>query len=387
MNKKTGSIIILSLAILLCLSACSPIKHTVKPTTTVTKSKSKKTVKKIKKVDKYHRIIKKMTLNEKIGQLYFAHSTGDFKQMKHDVKKYHLGGITLFANDFLNRSNQQFLQEMKSYQAASKHGLFIATDQEGGTVSRLNSNSKIISRTFPSPQTIYQKYGLRSVINEDRDVAKILREKDINMNFAPVADVSHDKNSFIYNRTLGKNYQTTAEYIYQAVNAIQSQKVAATLKHFPGYGDASDTHTGFAAINKSLTQYKKEDLIPFEAGIKAGVDGIMVSHIVINTLDTTYPASLSPRVHQLLRKQLHYSGLIISDDLQMGAITQFAQKHVANADVLALKAGNDLLLGGDYKTGIKLIKKAIKNGQISEKQIDQSLYRILKIKDKLSVLK
>ena len=105
------------------------------------------------------------------------------------------------------------------------------------------------------------------------------------MNFAPVADVAKDKNSFIYDRTLGQDYATTAKYIPVAVRSIQSQKVASCLKHFPGYGDTADTHTGFAQISKPLSKYEKEDLLPFKAGIKAGADGIMISHIVIKDID------------------------------------------------------------------------------------------------------
>lgn len=340
-----------------------------------------------KKTDKIRQIMSKMTLDEKIGQLYFAHSTGNFVQMKQDIQKYHLGGTTLFAPDYKNKTKDQFNQEMKKYQNTSKHGLLIATDQEGGTVTRINTNPKISNRKYPSPQKIYNEYGLAGIKREDSQVASILHQNGINMNFAPVADVAKNKNSFIFNRTLGENYETTARYIPVAVKAIQSQRVASCLKHFPGYGDAGDTHTGFAQINKLLSNYEKEDLLPFKAGIIAGADSIMVSHIVIKNLDSQRPASLSLTVHHLLRKKLQYKGLIITDDLQMGAITDYAKKHHTNPDILALKAGNDMLLGGNYQTGIPAIKQAIKNGSISQKQINRSVRRILLLKEKLGILK
>jgi beta-N-acetylhexosaminidase len=277
---------------------------------------------------------------------------------------------------------------MKQYQTNSKHGLLIATNQESGSVSRLNSNHKLTDgHNFPSPQEIYKKHGLTGIEKEDTQVAKILRTNGINMNFAPVADVAKDHSSFIYDRTLGVGYAKTAHYIPVAVKAIQKEKIASTLKHFPGYGDAGDTHNGFAEINKSLKDYEHEDLLPFKTGIEAGADGIMVSHIIIKSLDPNLPASLSPTVHKLLRRKLDYNGLIISDDLQMGAITQYAKLHHTNADVLALKAGNDSLLGGNYKTGIPAIKRAVKNNKVSEEQIDQSVKRILQEKAKLGILK
>lgn len=384
MKKKFWLITTLSATFML-LAACSTKTQTVKSSNVSIKSSSKK-IKETKNNDKYLKMIKKMSLDEKIGQLYFAHSDGNFKQIKTDLKKYHLGGITLFAEDFQNRSHQEFLRQIKQYQSNSKYGTFIAIDQEGGNVSRLSS-ANFIHRKFLTPQEIYKTKGMSGVIKEASEVAKILDQNGINMNFAPVADVAKNNSSFIYNRTLGQNYQTTSQYVARTVKAIQDQKVGAVLKHFPGYGDAGDTHTGFAAINKSLKSYKKEDLLPFKAGIDAGADGIMVSHIVIKSIDSKYPASLSKKVHTLLLKNLHYSGLIISDDLHMGAATQFAKKHKTNLDVLALKAGNDILLGGNYQSGIKQIKKAVKKGQIKEKQINDSVYRILRTKDQLGILK
>ena len=359
-------------------------QHQIKADSRTTNFKTTAVKKKTNKIDL---ILKHMTLNEKIGQLYFAHSTGNTKQMMQDVKKYHLGGTTLFAPDFQNKTKAQFDSEMRNYQKNSNHGLLIATDQEGGTVSRIDTNPSISQRKYPSPQEIYNTQGLTGIQKEDQTVAKILHQNGININFAPVADVAKDKNIFIYDRTLGQDYETTAKYIPVAVKSIQSQKVASCLKHFPGYGDAGDTHTGFAQINKPLSEYKKEDLLPFKAGIKAGVDGIMFSHIVIKNIDAKMPAPLSPAVHKLLRKNLAYQGLMITDDLQMGAITQYAKQHHINADVLALKAGNDMLLGGNYQTGIIAIKKAVQKGTISQKQINDSVRRILQLKEKLCILK
>lgn len=331
--------------------------------------------------------IKKMSLNEKIGQLYFIHSNGDFQQNLQLIRHYKIGGLALFAPDFENRSKAEFQSQIRRYQQASRFGLFIGTDQEGGSVSRINTNPLISKEHFPSPQKIYQTSGMAGIKAEERKTAKLLRENGINNNFAPVADVAKNKNSFIFDRTLGKNYLTTAKYVSISVKAIQSQKVAASLKHFPGYGDAADTHTGFAQIDKSLANYQKEDLVPFKAGIKAGVDEIMVSHIIINSLDNYYPASLSKKAHQFLRKNMNYSGIIISDDLEMVAITKFCQNHHLNADAAALQAGNDLLLGGHPQTGTPAIKRAINDHKISENQIDKSVYRILKLKQKLGILK
>ncbi|GAA3639098.1 glycoside hydrolase family 3 N-terminal domain-containing protein [Lactobacillus hamsteri] len=381
--KKRYIYLTILISISLLISGCTKQRNEKKRNSTnILKIQKNK-----KKPDKVQKILNAMSLDEKIGQLYFIHSNGNFSQTKNEINKYQLGGIALFGPDFKDRTKEKFHKEIKDYQKNSQHGLFIGTDQEGGTVSRLNTNPQITDRSFPSPQEIYQKSGIAGIKKENSEVAKLLHKNGINVNFAPVADVAKNSNSFIYQRTLGKSYQETANYIPIAVKAIQSQNVAATLKHFPGYGDAGDTHTGFAQINKPFNKYEENDLLPFRAGIKAKVDNIMISHIIIKNLDAQYPASLSPLVHQFLRKKMHYTGLIMTDDLEMGAITQFAQKHSLNADVLALQAGNDILLGGNPSTGIPAIKKAIHNKQISMKQVNHSVYRILKLKQKLHILK
>ena len=337
---------------------------------------------------KIQKIVNRMTLDEKIGQLYMSPSSGDANKMTNDIKKYNLGGIVLFGEDFSNQSTNSMKQKDVNFQDASKYGLFICTDQEGGTVSRLSTSPQLTNgRSFPSPQEVYEQSGMNGVVKEYSNVAKTLRNLGINWNFAPVADVSGDPNSFIYDRTLGRNYQLTAQYVSKVVPAIQKQQVAATLKHFPGYGSSGDTHTGFANDERSAAEVKKNDFLPFKAGIKAKADSVLVGHVVVNNLDASRPASISRPIHKILRKELKFKGVIITDDMGMGALTSFAQKQNTNIDVMAIEAGNDILLSNSYVDGIPAIKDAIKHGDISQKQIDNSVKRILELKAKLNILK
>ena len=337
---------------------------------------------------KIQKIVNGMTLDEKIGQLYMSPSSGDANKMTNDIKIYNLGGIVLFGEDFSNQNVDLMKQKDIKFQDASKYGLFIATDQEGGTVSRLSTSPQLTNgRSFLSPQEIYKQSRITGVVKEYSSVAKVLRSLGINWNFAPVADVSDDPNTFIYDRTLGQNYQLTAQYVSKVVPAIQKQQVAATLKHFPGYGSSGDTHTGFASDERSAAEVKKNDFLPFKAGIRAKADSVLVGHVVVNSLDASRPASVSKPVHEILRKELKFKGVIITDDMGMGALTSFAQKQNTNIDVMAIEAGNDMLLSNGYVDGIPAIKDAIKRGDISQKQIDNSVKRILKLKIKLNVLK
>lgn len=336
--------------------------------------------------DQLSKQINHMSLQDKIAQMYFVPSNGNQNDVLNAIQQYHVGGIVLFGSDFQNQTLDQFKNKLTKWQKTSQIPLFIGTDQEGGTVSRLSDNSQLTNnRQFPSPQALNN--NMQAEIDETRNVASILHNLEINWNFAPVADVSNNPQSFIYSRTFGKDYQQTASYISKVVPAIQSQKVVVTLKHFPGYGTANDTHTGFASTNKSLADFQNQDFLPFIAGIKSHANAVLVSHIVINQVDNHYPASLSPQIHKILRNQLGFKGVIITDDLGMDAITRFAQDNHVNADVLAVKAGNDMLLSKNYQTGIPAIEQAVKNHQISEKQINQSVYRILKLKEKIGLIK
>lgn len=332
--------------------------------------------------------INRMSLEEQIGQLFVAPTPASPTDAQTAVAKYHLGGLILFGRDLTGKTAAQVAAVVRADQAKAKVPLLIATDQEGGSVSRLSSSLTYANTPFPSPQAANRAGGMAKVLAAARTAQEDLAALGVNWNFAPVADVSTNPASFIYARTFGQNYQVTADYIKQVVPVMQSTGVGATLKHFPGYGDQGDTHVGFATSARPLAQLQQRDLLPFQAGIDAGVDGIMVTHIIMTAIDPNYPASLSAKVvTQLLRKQMHYQNVIITDDLSMGAIGDFTRAHhLATADVLAVQAGNDIILHNDYATGIPAIAAAVAKGTISRQQIQAADLRILQLKRKLNLL-
>lgn len=331
--------------------------------------------------------VDQMTLEEEIGQMYAVPSNGDPQVMKQAIKQYHLGGLILFARDLAQQKRPEFQQKIAAYQTAAQIPLLIGTDQEGGSVSRLSVNPNLTGgQSFPAPKTIYDQYGFNGSEDLSRKTAQALHQLGINWNFSPVVDVTSDHKSFIFDRTLGQNYDQTANYAVRVVRGMQSAKVAATLKHFPGYGSAADTHTGLATTKRPLSQFQHDDFLPFRAGIRMGVDSIMVAHIIATNIDDKYPASLSPAAHQILRKELDFKKVIVSDDLGMGAIKEFARQQKISADVQAVKAGNDIIMSRNYATGIPVIAKAVHQGEIPRSQIDQSVYRILKMKRELGLL-
>ena len=331
--------------------------------------------------------IANMTLEEKVGQLFFVRcpETGAAE----DVKNYHLGGLLLFGRDYKNAggawlTQDDFTAAVQSYQAAADIPLFIGSDEEGGTVTRASKNPNLFSAPLPSPQELYTAEGMDGLLSTTRTYNEQLKALGINVNFAPVCDVSTDKNDFIYARSFGKDAQTTADYIAKAVTEYEAAGVACVLKHFPGYGDNVDTHTGIAVDERSYETFETADLLPFSAGIAAGAPFVLVSHNIVNCMDASLPASLSPKVHEILRGTLGFDGLIVTDDLAMDAVKSYAQD--GSVAVLALQAGNDMIVTTDYRTQIPQVIAAVQSGEIDEREINAHVYRVLHEKQAIGLI-
>lgn len=276
------------------------------------------------------------------------------------------------------------INEIKSCQTAAEIPMFIGVDEEGGTVNRISKYPQFRSEPFASPQTLFASGGFESIEQDTLEKCQLLKELGINLNFAPVCDVSEHPEDFIYSRTLGQNAEQTARYAQTVVTVMSDQHMGSVLKHFPGYGNNTDTHTGISYDDRPLETFETSDFLPFSAGIKAGADMVLVSHNIVSSMDSQYPASLSPKIHDILRKQLGFSGVIITDDLYMDGVRQFADDQ--QVAVLAVQAGNDLLCCTDFEVQIPAVINAVKSGEISEERIDESVLRILNMKQRLGLL-
>lgn len=206
----------------------------------------------------------------------------------------------------------------------------------------------------------------------------------INVNLAPVCDVSTHPDDFIYERSFGSGATETSEYVTAVVEEMVRQNIGCSLKHFPGYGDNADTHTGIALDDRSYESFEESDFLPFIAGIRAGAGSIMVSHNVVSCMDTDYPASLSPEVHRVLREELGFSGVIMTDDLSMDAISLYTGDE--DAAVLAVLAGNDMIIGSAYEEQIPAVIQAVQNQEIPVEVIDTAVLRILLWKIELGLI-
>lgn len=326
-------------------------------------------------------LLDSMTLEEKVGQLFFVRCPTE--NTVEDISTYHLGGYLLFSRDFKDGDNwltkEQFLEKIQSYQDVAEIPLFIGSDEEGGTVTRASRNPNLFSETFKSPQKLNYIGGIEEILRDTDTRSRELRALGINVNFAPVCDVSTDPKDFIYDRTLGQDANMTADYVRLVVPAMTEGGTLPVLKHFPGYGNNVDTHTGIAVDQRPMETFENSDLLPFQAGIEAGAPFVLVSHNIVTCMDADLPASLSPAVHRVLREACGFEGIAITDDLAMDAVQAYA-KNGAVA-VMALQAGNDMIITTDYRTQIPAVIAAVQDGTLDESVIDNACLRVLRCKD------
>lgn len=332
--------------------------------------------------DPVRSLLDEMSLEERVGQLFLARC--DASVAAEHTAQYHLGGFVLFGVDFEGQTPDSIRETVSAYQDAAEIPLLIAVDEEGGTVNRVSRYVAFRDTPFASPRELYALGGMESVLETEIEKCRLLRSLGINVNIGPVCDISTDPGAFMYQRSLGQPPETTAEFVAGAVTIAGNYQIGSVLKHFPGYGNNTDTHTGIAVDSRMLTQLEESDLIPFAQGIRSGSDAILVSHTIVSALDSQYPASLSPAVHTYLRESMGFAGVIVTDDLVMEAITQ--QYGAGEAAVLAVQAGNDLLCSTDYTVQYEAVLAAVLDGRISIDTLNAAVSRVLQWKMDLGLL-
>lgn len=331
---------------------------------------------------KAEELLEGMTLEEKVGQMFIARCPETDAASK--VTQYHLGGYILFARDFTGKTKEEVMASIQSYQNAAKIPLLIGVDEEGGTVNRVSKNTNLRKTPFASPQELYTAGGWDMIRSDTQEKCQLLQSLGINLNFAPVCDVSQDPQDFIYARSFGQDAEQTTVYVQTVVGVMSEEHMGSVLKHFPGYGNNSDTHTGVAYDERPYETFVNSDFLPFQAGIDAGADMVLVSHNVVSCMDDQEPASISPPVHNILRNELGFDGVIITDDLVMEGVRQFAGD--AEIAVRAAQAGNDMLCCTDFEVQVPAVIKAVETGEITEERLNESVLRILKMKIKLGII-
>ncbi len=327
-------------------------------------------------------LLSTMSLEEKIAQLFIVTpeqllNSDVVTSFNGDSLPYDVGGIILF--DFNIKSPEQTKKLINSFQNASKLPLFICVDEEGGRVSRIGSNPNMRTTVFPDAKHIKTE---ENAFNSGKTIGSEIKQLGFNLNFAPVADVnSNPENTVIGDRAYGSDPNHVAKQVSQVVKGYKTVGMLCTLKHFPGHGDTvSDSHFKYTETTKTADELRKNEFLPFSSGISAGAEFVMLGHIAAPKITgNNLPATLSPKIVDILRNELNFKGIIITDSMIMKAITN--DYSSSTAAVKALQAGVDMILiPKDINEAVSGIKNKVKSGEIGEERINESVLRILEIK-------
>lgn len=333
-----------------------------------------------------------MSLRDKVCQMMFVRpesitgidvvtAAGD--TTKAALEQYPVGGIVYFAQNM--ESKDQVKEMIDNSQSYSKVGLFISTDEEGGMVNRLMNT---VGTTYIDSMYNYKDEGTQKAHDNAYTIASDMAALGFNMDFAPVADVwSNPDNTVIGERAYSDDYSQAAELVGSAVKGFEDGGVMCTLKHFPGHGDtAEDSHYSSAYVRRTKDEIMADEMQPFTAGIDAGAEFVMVGHLIVPDIDEL-PATLSYKITtEMLRNEMHFEGIAITDSLAMSSIAD--NYGVGDSAVMSIKAGIDMLLDPtDIDTAIDAVVQAVESGDITEDRIDDSVRKILALKEKHGLLK
>jgi beta-N-acetylhexosaminidase len=326
-----------------------------------------------------------MTLDEKLGEMIIAGIAGSTasEQTKRMIVRQHVGGIIFYKENVTDPNGVvTYVKQLKSWNKDNEAPLLVSVDEEGGRVSRLPGLAPL-----PSGREVGQAGSTSYAAEIGGFLGDASSSMGFNMDFAPVLDInSNPKNPVIGDRSFGATSKLVTAMGMNVMKGIASAGVIPVVKHFPGHGDTSvDSHLELPIVKKSLEQLQAFEWLPFKEAIKEGADAVMIAHILFPKLDANYPASLSKVViTDELRGTLGFKGVILTDDLTMGAIAK--NYGMGEAAVRTIKAGSDILLvAHGYDNVDKILaalKKSIKNGDITEGRIDESVTRILQLKEK-----
>ncbi len=328
--------------------------------------------------DKADEYISQMSSEEKIGQLILARLSDSPTD---DMTKYQYGGYTFYGKDFKNSDAEGIAALTAEISEVAKIAPFFAVDEEGGTVVRVSEYSQYRDEPFSSPQLLFSRGGAELLEMDTEEKAKLLTSMGLNLNLAPVADISTNESSYIYPRTMGQTAEGTAEGISVIVRTAGENGLASCIKHFPGYGENTDTHKGTAHDSRELYEFYNRDFVPFEAGINADPEktpAVMVGHTIYDLIEPDVPASLSPEIHKVLREKLGFNGVVITDDLGMDAISDYSGEQ--SVYVSAVLADNDMLCVSEPETAYADLVSAYEEGIITDDMLDAHVKRILIMK-------
>lgn len=363
---------------------------------------------KAKRASSVQAYIDSMSLEEKVGQLFVVFPealsgtdgnaglndsssnnavTSATQNVKNAVKKYHIGGVVMFAKNV--KTPSQITEFNKNLQAASDIPLFIAVDEEGGKVARLARNSNFSLTKYSSAAAVGAGGSTDKAYSMGRTIGSYLKKYGFNMDFAPVADVnSNPNNPVIGDRSFSSDPAMAAKLSGACARGLKSQGIIPTFKHFPGHGDtAEDSHKSLAVNNHSMDRLMNDDWLPY---INNNMDGcaVMVGHIALPNVTGSMKSAAIDRevVTGLLREKLGFDGLVVTDSMKMQGVSDYYD--TGTASIMAINAGCDIvLMPQNFVKSYNAVLAAVKDGRISEERLNESLVRIIGMKFDYGIIK
>ncbi|MEC0091249.1 beta-N-acetylhexosaminidase [Paenibacillus macquariensis] len=331
-------------------------------------------------------LLKGMTTAEKIGQLVVVGMEGTIidEDSRKFIEDFHVGGFIFYKDNIENTQQAlSLINDLKKSNVANKVPLWMSVDEEGGRVTRMPKEFL----KLPTNKAIGKKNDTKISNEVGQILGRELQGFGLNMDFAPVLDInSNPNNPVIGDRSFGNQAKLVSSLGIATMKGLESQGVVPVIKHFPGHGDTSvDSHIGLPVVENDLERLHKLELVPFQDAIKQQAEVVMIAHLLMPKVDPDVPASLSKKIiTDLLRDELGFNGIVMTDDMTMGAIAE--NYDLQKASVQTVLAGtNIVLIGHDAKKGqsvIQALTDAVNHGKISEDVLNNRVYTILKVKEK-----
>lgn len=340
--------------------------------------------------DKAKSAVENMSKEDMVGQLIVG-ICSDLETGAADLTQYHLSGYLFENSAFSYKTADEIKQGLSSLSGSASYAPILAAQEEGGEKTTVTGNG-VLTETFDSPRNILASGGLQEVEKKELEKANLLHDLGFNLNLAPVVDVPNSYDQIMYSRSLSDDVKTVSDFAKYCAKHVQAKGVSVALKHFPGYGTIPDSAnyeaqtTGAAVIDtRDADTLHNTDYEPFKAGAGDGAHLIMMSNVVIKSIDATHTAALSSKLHQELRELVGFSGLAITDVIDDADYSAYADGR--NVAVAAVLAGNDLVLSRSYSTSYNAILAAVNDGTISEDLLKQTCTRVLAYKYTAGIIK
>lgn len=330
--------------------------------------------------DKAKADVATMSKEEMVGQMLLGICSSTDTALS-DVKHYALAGLLFESGNFYGMTEEEIKAVLESVRLGADVAPILAAQEEGGYVTTVSDLDAFPNVSFSSPMTLYLEGGLQAVEKAEDEKAAFLKGLGFNLNLAPVVDLPDSMDQIMFSRSLSSDAKTVAAYAEYAAKFNQAKGVSVALKHFPGYGtipDAANTDVGAVIDDRSADTIRSVDYVPFKSGAKAGAHFIMMSNVVVQNIDPSHTAALSPALHKELRDDVGFSGLILTDVIDKTDYSAYADGN--KTAVAAVLAGNDIILARDYATAYADILAAVNDGTIDPAIIQTACTRVIAYK-------